>query len=48
MANGEETGTNWFEDSGIHEPLHTEPDPENDHGERGEILNRTLVGSSGT
>lgn len=31
VANGETTGTNWFEDSAIREALNTELDPENDH-----------------
>ncbi|HEY4460268.1 MAG TPA: hypothetical protein VGN81_38520 [Pseudonocardiaceae bacterium] len=31
VANVETTGTNWFEDSGIREPLNTELDPQNDH-----------------
>lgn len=31
VANVETTGTNWFEDSGIREPLNTALDPENDH-----------------
>jgi hypothetical protein len=29
VANGEDTGTNWFEDSAIREPLNIEADPEN-------------------
>jgi hypothetical protein len=29
VANAEDTGTNWFDDSGIREPLDIEPAPEN-------------------